>query len=209
MPPPSHYLNISSAGYVYTPSISAYEPGANTFDLRAYVSMASFTPGGFETIMGKWGSSGQTYRFFIDATGHLWTSWKTGVGGATQVDATSTVAVGAANNASIWVRALADPTAGTVTFYTSLDGSAWTQLGATVSGLVTGAVTTASVSQDIVVGQESGGANQFVGKIYETLLQVNGVTVANATFSAQATSTTSFTDPQARSWTVGGGAAIA
>jgi hypothetical protein len=84
----------------------------------------------------------------------------------------STVSVGFTDGARHWVRVTRSASTGDVKFYTSTDGQAWTQLGATVSTTVEGLF---DGTAQVQIGAFGGSGDSFgPGKIYYAELR-NGI----------------------------------
>jgi len=122
----------------------------------------------------------------------------------------STVAVGATDGATTWVRATLDVDNGggqyEVRFYTSADGSTWAQLGTTKTGSV-GVTSVQATTAALEVGSYSGGASGVAtGKFYraQVLNGIGGTTVFDADFTTGITSggQTTFTESSSNAATV-------
>lgn len=135
-------------------------------------------------------------------TGVLQLRWTTD--GSTVNATQSSVATGITDGATKWVRATMDVNDGAgnrvIKFYTSDDGTTWTQLGTTASGPGTTSIFDSTavieVGSDIV-----GTTSLVVGTIYRTIIQSAYDTADNTTslvfdadFDAQAPETTSFNE---------------
>jgi hypothetical protein len=200
-------LNGTSPGRAATPDHSSLDITGD-IDLRVHVAMDDWTPAADQTLIGKYTttSNQRSYRLAIrGTTGLLMLNWSPDGAAANVVD--STVAPTVADGAYLWVRATLDANnnaAGhTVTFYTSTDGSSWTQLG---SAVVTGGTTSIfSGSADLIVGaHQAGTAGNAAGKFAQAQVY-NGIGItlrANPIFSAQNYGTASFADSTGKAWTV-------
>lgn len=106
-------------------------------DIRAKAKLADWTPAADVGLVRKYGTSGnRSYSLYVQATtGKL--LFRYSAIGTTQLDRLSTVATGITDGTAHWVRVTVDVDNGAsghdVIFYTSTDGSSWTQLGATVT----------------------------------------------------------------------------
>lgn len=201
----------TATSYVSTPDTAALKI-AGDIDLRARVSLDDWTPGGNQTLISKWTTTGnqRSYAITVLTNGKLRLSWSPD--GTTVIDRDSTVATGITDGSIMWVRAQLDVDNGggghTVTFFTSVDGELWLPLGDPVP---TAGVTSIYQSTAIVnVGAlDQGASNRVVGKIYsaEILAGLDGLRVADPEFAAQVGGATVFNDG-ALDWTVQSGASI-
>lgn len=102
-------------------------------DIRAKVALDDWTPSAEQIIVRKWWTT-NSYFLSVLTSGLLRFAWTTD--GTTFLSADSTVATGISDGSIRWVRATLDVDNGasgrTITFYTSTDGSTWTQLGSPV-----------------------------------------------------------------------------
>jgi hypothetical protein len=196
-----HYAAFNgSSGYIYTPYNTAFDPGSNPFSYRAFVSPTTATPSAYVIFIGIWENSPTTnneHSFGIAATsGDLVAQW---INGSGQIcSATSTVAPGFQSGIPMWVRADVVPTTGQVTFYTSPDGTVWTQLGSIVYSTNTGAVQTPSSPLSFIIGQTySGGGvyGQLSGNFYAAQFWINGTLIADPVAGASST-----TDAEGWGW---------
>lgn len=115
---------------------------AGDIDVRARIAPTSWSPAGGGTIAAKWDSTGnqRSWLLTLDATGAL--GWLHSANGSANLGTKlSTVTIPATANPGngnpLWVRVTVDVDNGAggwdVRFYYSADGTAWTQLGATVT----------------------------------------------------------------------------
>jgi hypothetical protein len=107
-----------------------------------------------------------------------------------------------------------DVTTGTVTYYTAatIDGT-YTAVEAGSSGTGGAATSLRSTTAPLSVGYEAVkifSPNQLLGRVYEYRLYngIGGTVVADGIFSAQSAGATTWTDPQANTWSLSGGAEI-
>jgi hypothetical protein len=147
-------------------------------DVRVKVALDDWTPSTSNTLVARFGGSGNRgWRVYVHTNGYMYLEWTTD--GTTLITKNSGVAVGATDGSTKWVRATLDVDNGAsgndVRFYTSDDGVVWTQLGATQT---TGGVT--SIYEPTAQPWELGGYGQVtfptVGKIYEVQIRegING-----------------------------------
>jgi hypothetical protein len=143
-------------------------------DIRAQIAPTTWTPTGDQTILAKWESTGnqRSFLFVLKTTGALGLNWSTaGTSGFGEKDSTATIPATAnpGNGNPLWVRAtlkLDNGASGNdVKFYYSTDGTAWTQLGSTVT--TAGVTTLFGGTAPYQVGSfTSGLSTPFDGKVY-------------------------------------------
>ena len=181
-------------------------------DVRARLSLDDWTPSPNCTIVSKWTNSGQrSWVFRVTTSGVLSLFWSAdGVTNAAVIN--STTGLGLPDGAVKWVRVTLDVDNGAagndVKFYTSDDGSSWTQLGTTVT--TAGVTSIFNGTDSVVVGGRADAVEQVVGKVYYAEVRdgIGGAIVASPDFSAQSPGATSFSDAQGNTWTVGSAASI-
>lgn len=205
-------LDGVSPGRASTPDTAALDI-VGDIDVRVHVAMDDWTPTETKILVGKTVATGNqiSWRLGVTTTGTLRMTWTTG--GVTAINADSTVAPTVANGAALWVRATLDVNNGAsgrdVTFYTSVDGEVWTQLGSTITQA--GVTSIFSGTAEVAVsGLNNGTANRLAGKVYSAQIRsgINGAIVANPQFDAQPPGTTSFADSTGLTWTVTAPASI-
>lgn len=128
-------LNGTAGNYASTPDSAAVSITGD-IDLRVCLSMVSWTPSVYHVLFGKYTGTGnqRSYQFGITNTnGYLELATTLDGTAGTNRAQTSTVATGFAAYSTNWVRVTRSASTGTATFYTSQDGTTWTQLGATVA----------------------------------------------------------------------------
>jgi hypothetical protein len=185
-------------------------------DIRMKVRLPDWTPAVTNTLAAKYHTTGnqRSWLFQVNTTGLLQFIWSPNGTSPSALTKTSTVAAGFADGAVGWVRVTLDVDNGAsgndVKFYTSTDGSSWTQLGSTVT---TATATSIFDSTAVVeVGAFSSGTTDFLlGDVYSLAVYdgIAGTLRASPDFAAQSAGTTSFNDAQGNTWTVGAQAAIA
>lgn len=192
-----------------TPNQSAFAPGTTTVDLRARVSRANWVDTvNLGAFISNWSSTAANCRYMLSAGtgGTLIAQW---YAGAVLQTCTSTVAVGVANGTIKWVRALINPAAGTCDFFTSDDGSTWTNLGAQITGKSTTAVQTPGTAQPMRVGLDASGANGMNQKVYYTQVRVNNVVLLDIDWTTKGASPTgTWAGSTGETWTVVGSAVV-
>lgn len=177
----------AASNYGSTPDLAAHR-GMTTLDIIAKASLTKWGNGvGSQNLVYKAGGGAKGYALGVTSGGLLYFS------NHTVTVVTSTVAVGFADGATRYVRALATQSTD-VKFYTSTDGIAWTQLGTTVAYADTFAADTGTM----IFGNRAGG--EFLSG---TLMQVQlwngdstsgGTKVLDADFAAADDNTTLFTE---------------
>lgn len=195
------YLNLSgtSGDYASTPDSAALSITGD-IDIRCKVALTDWTPAATNRLLAKRSGAGTSYDFYLEPSGGL-----AFYDGATQ--AISTAPVGFADGATRWVR-VTRTTTGSVRFYTSADGVAWTQLG---SVLAVAAGNLADTAVQVTLGMwGDGNTSPLNGKIYAAEIRngIDGTLVANPRFDQQTAGTTSFADVYGNVWTLNGTAAI-
>ena len=173
-------LRINGAGTVTCPSTAALVALTGDIDVRIKLSNDGGVPGLFK--VGTWGVylSGTT-PVLINPAG------------------VATAFIPFAYGQVYWMRVTRVESTGVVTFYTSLDGVTWTQLGTTVTG-ASGAISGGAVAISWDVG-----AGALTGNVYyvEVRNGINGTIVASPDFSTAPG--LPFTDAESNVWTVSGG----
>ena len=158
----------TTSNYISVPDETALDITGD-LDLRARVALDDWTPATEAAFVGKWNSAGnqRSYMFSITGAGLLSLYWTTD--GATTITRTATVVSGIADGATKWVRATLDVNNGAsghdVKFFTSDNGTSWTQLGSTVT--TAGTTSVYSGTALATVGAFTPGTSgAFSGKAY-------------------------------------------
>ena len=121
----------TSGNYVSTPD-SVAASVTSDIDIRVKATMTDWTPAATGPLVAKFGAAGsRSYRIFVDTTGKL--NLNLSEDGTNSVSAVSSVATGIADGAVKWVRATWRNSDERAQFFTSDDGSSWTQLGTNVT----------------------------------------------------------------------------
>jgi hypothetical protein len=180
------YLLLTGASGVYasTPDAASLDI-VGDIDIRVKASLDDWTPAAESTLVAKYTATGnqRSYALAVTTGGNLIFRWSEN--GTAEKTETSSVAVSAANGVATWVRATMDVDTGAtdaaVTFYTSTDGTEWTQLGTTQ---LNGGATTSIFASTAVLelgGQTLGTVNRLAGRIYEAqvLSGIGGTSVAH------------------------------
>lgn len=201
------YLRVTgtSGDYASTPDAASLDITGD-IDLRVKVALDDWTPAAESTLIAKYTATGnqRSYALAVTSGGNLILRWSED--GTAEKTETSSAAVSASNGSVTWVRATLDVDDGAsdaqVRFYTSSDGSTWTQLGTTQA---VGATTSIFASTAVLElgSQTAGTVNRAAGKIFraEVLSGIGGTSVA-----APIATTSGITDATPRTWTVQGNA---
>ncbi len=179
-------LDGTSGAYVSTPD-SAHLSIVGDIDLRAYLAMADWTPAATSTIVNKWTTSGnlKSYALQITTGGNLRLLFS--ANGSTTVTKDSTAAVSFTNGAAGYIRATLDVDNGAagydVKFYTSTDGTNWTQLGSTVTTATATSIYDGTAAL-IVGGLDVGVTERPTATIYSVEVRsgIGGTIVADPDF---------------------------
>ena len=214
---PALVLDGTSGNYASAPDSAALSITGD-IDLRVDVALNNWVPAGLGVFIAKDGSSNRDYNFFIDFAGRLRFMYTTD--GLSLRMTYSSVATGFADFSRNWVRVTYASASGKVNFYTSSDGSTWTQLGSEQT-ILSGAIHDGTAALGVGDATIS---NPSVGKIYRAQVYdgIDGTLAFDADFSAQGSNTTSFTESSANAatvtlngnahigprWTINGGATI-
>ena len=213
----NRWLEHTGSNYLYLPGVqlnNASTPDSaalditGDIDLRVKVALDDWTPVSEISILGKWEVTGFSSSYLLDVAtnGTLKLIWSTT--GSNVISATSTVATGIADGATKWVRATFDVDNGAsgydAKFFTSDDGSAWTQLGTTVTGGSTTSIF--SGTGKLEIGTYGGGLQPARGKFYraQVLNGIGGTVAFDANFETGITTNlpTTFTESSANAATV-------
>ena len=177
------FLDHTGTNYVYLPGVNGNYisvPDADALDItgdmdvRVQVAMDDWTPSSDTALMAKWAGGG-SWILRLQTNGTLVLLWRES--GGTTLTKASTASVAAADGTVKWVRATLDVDNGAsgndVKFFTSDNGTSWTQLGTTVT---TAGVTNIAVSAFAVqVGIYDNGFGQpATGKFYRAQI-FNGI----------------------------------
>lgn len=216
--PSPKYLDIAGqygmAGAT-TPSSTALDI-AGDIDIRVRVAPLTWTPSAARIIldMGHPSSGSREWHFYLDTGSSLAFAWLNTAGGQTNV--ASTAGVGGVDGQEKWVRVTLDVDNGasgyTARFYTSDDGSTWTQLGSAVTGSGVTNIRTANANL-LQIGRLDGGTgHEWRGKVFRAEVRrgIDGTMVANFDPKDAAAGAGSFTAPTTgETWTISDGGRIA
>ena len=199
------YLPWDGRNYVYLPGIlsnllSTPDAAAlditGDIDLRIQIAMDDWTPSITSPLISKWKSvSDRSYTLRLNTDGALAFIWS--ADGTAAITRTST-GTGIADGVVKWIRVTLDVDNGAsghdVKFFTSDDGTTWTQLGTTIT--TAGTTSIYNSTQVLGIGQETDGTSITAGKIYraQILNGIDGVPVLDVDTSQIASgAATSFT----------------
>lgn len=161
------------------------------------------------TLVGKFTTTGnqKSYQLYISSWGVLHLGWSTT--GSDDLSANATDSLTFAENTVKWVRATMDVNNGAgqrvIKFYTSDDGTTWTQLGSTVTA--SGATSIYSGTAGLTMPTHSaGGSNLLLGYLYRVIIKDGydgaGNTIVDVNFETATAGATSFTESSANALTV-------
>ncbi|MEU4804311.1 hypothetical protein [Actinosynnema sp. NPDC023587] len=208
--PGQAYLQLpgSSGNTATTPDAAALDI-VGDIDIRAHIAADDWTPAADSAIVAKFLTTGnqRSYSLLLSTAGALVLAFSTD--GTAVISKTSTANLSAlAAGASAWVRATMDVDNGasgyTVRFYTSTDGTTWTQLGLDV---VTATATSIHAGTAVLeLGSRNGGTTDLLaGKVFEAEVRtgIGGTAVAHPVAT-----TSGITDLTGLVWTVNGTASL-
>jgi hypothetical protein len=202
-------LNLpgGSGNYVSSPDHASLDITGD-IDVRAFIQPDDWTPSPQQAILSKYNVTGnqRSYQFILRTPGQLEFTWSTN--GTATVTAVSSVATGFTDGTSGWVRATLAVATGTVIFYTSTDGTNWTQLGtAQVSGVTSIFAGTATAN---IGARSAGTVDVFNGLFHQAEIRsgINGTIVASPRFDNLVPGATSMVDSTGKTWTLNGTASI-
>ncbi|MGA5116851.1 hypothetical protein [Streptomyces pseudogriseolus] len=206
---PAFVLLPGSSGNTATTPDAAALDITGDLDIRVKLSADDWTPSSDSYLLSKYTTTGnqRSYALALTSTGVLALQWSADGTNGMSKNATANLA-SLANGTTKWVRATLDVDNGasghTVRFYTSDDGSAWTQLGTAVTTAGTTSVYASTAALEL--GSRNGGTSDFLaGKIYEAEVKngIGGTTVAHPVATASG-----FTDVTGLVWTANGTASF-
>jgi hypothetical protein len=183
------FLDWIGTNYVYLPGVAGNYltvPDENAFDItgdidiRVQVALDDWTPAAIAYVLGKSTAVQYSYVLQVNTSGTLSLLWSPD-GGTTVITKTSTVAPTIGNGQPLWIRATLDVDNGAsgydVQFFTSTNGTTWTQLGTTVT--TAGTTSIFSGTAEIRIGRGASGTQLMIGKHYraQILNGIDGTTV--------------------------------
>lgn len=139
-------------------------------DIRMKVAVDDWTPSADMCLVAK-EQTGSTisYRLVLNNAGKLQLGLS--AAGSVVTTATSSVTTGVADGAVKWVRATWRPSDGRTQFFTSNDGSAWSQLGTNITLAVASIFD--STSQVEIGTRRAGAQDPLAGKVYRAQIRNN------------------------------------
>jgi hypothetical protein len=203
------FLPGSSGNTVTTPDAAALDITGD-IDIRIKLAAADWTPTADSYLLSKYVTTGnqRSFALVLTSTGTLAFQWS--ADGTTAVTKNSTANLASlAGNAVKWVRATLDVDNGAagndVKFYTSDDGTTWTQLGTTVTTAGTTSIFASTAVLEL--GSRNAGTSDFLisGKIFEAEVKngIDGTTVAHPVATSSG-----ITDATGLTWTLNGTAIL-
>ena len=202
------YLPGLAGNWATAPDAAALDITGD-IDIRCKVAMDDWTPTALSTLVGKYGASGQrSYLLYLNTTGTL--GFQSTADGSTTITSTSTIAPTVADGATLWVRATLDVDNGasgnTVTFYTSTDGTNWTQLGDAIVNAGTTSIFNSTALLGVGAYATSGATSPTRGRFFraQVLNGIGGTVAFDANFETSITglTQTSFTESSTNAATV-------
>lgn len=163
----------AGGGIVATASTFTTSPIIGGLDVKAKITPNVWPP---TNVSSPLSSTAVTFRLNTTANGTIQLNTTDGIT-TTNGPASNTLPI--TLNTAKWIRATLNPNDGSgnrvYKFYTSDDGTTWTQLGTTQT--VAGAITIATISGAVEFGSNAGGNNAFRGTYHRLIVQ--------STFDAQ------------------------
>jgi hypothetical protein len=175
--------------YASTPDAAALDITGD-IEIVVRVALDDWTPAAQNTLLSKRLSTlsvTDSYEFSVQASGVLRFIWSDGVVNNLKE---STIAPTVVDGAELWVRATLDVDNGAsgsdLKFFTSSDGIAWNQLGATVTTAGVSAI--AATANDLRIGIRGTASSPAAGKVFRAIVRdgIGGTTVFDADFTQQA-----------------------
>lgn len=178
-------LPSTAGNYASTPDSVANSSLSTDFDIRAKVAADDWTPSdasagfaGVSSVVGKFASQfSWIFGIASDATFNGCLYFGRSTNGSNFTTVKSSVVTGFADGTTNWIRVTRATS--TVTFYTSADGSSWTQLGTTqtLSGTIFDSTAAVQIGEHPSLGA---GYAKFAGLVYYVELRssVAGTVVA-------------------------------
>ena len=204
-----NYVYLSGAASNYM-SVADNPPLDVTgdIDIRVNVALDDWTPGALTALVTKWNAGQYAYYFGIASNNRFQFYWSAdGTNIVNTSGVVSSVAPTVTDGSPLWVRVTLDVDNGAggndTKFWTSTDGTNWTQLGTTTTLSGTTSIFSGSASVFIGVGQT--GAQPAKGKFFRSIIKngIDGTTVLDADASViTLPSQTTFVDRSSNAYTV-------
>ena len=202
-----------SGDYAHTPDSAAVSVTGD-LDIRCHVALDDWTPAGTSTLVDKRSGGDDAYQLRVLTSGLLSMIWYTG---STYVQPASTVAPTVADGEPLHVRVTVDVDNGAagndVTFYTSVDGVVWSQLGDVVTTAGVSVIADTAWKLNIGASQGAGNVERMAGTVYSAQVYdgIDGTLVAdfNPTRDSSGYGDASITSgTSGEVWTVAGAASV-
>ncbi len=180
--PKGLYLPGAAGHSATTPDTPVFD--VTDIDVRVYLTPNDWTAGIFQWIVGCYGVDNR-WGLQIRDGGQLQLAYSTNGGDWNAID--SLAAVPFINGESGWVRATLDSNNGagnhTTTFYTSIDGILWTELGAPL--VAAGVVVLHPGTLPLSIGQTNNDINPYAGLIHRVIFldSIGGSAVFDVDFT--------------------------
>ena len=199
------YLRLPGTGTNYASTPDKPALSLTNVDVRARIMPDSWASGVNRAVISQFHGTNDQRSWFLrlNASGSL-TLVVSGDGAASTFIQVA-VAVPFADGQAGWVRAAYQANSGSgqylCRFYTSTDGSTWTQLGTDQTGA---SITLHDSTAPLVVGMYGNGVLPFPGRVYRAVVLngVDGTAVADFDASLAEAGATSFTASTGETWTV-------
>lgn len=200
-PSMTHFRLSGAAGNFASTPDSAAVSITGSIELMGRAAPTSYT-GAVQVVIAKDdGSTNRDYNLFIDAAGKLNFVYSTDGSTVTGRTATSTAVIPFSALALSFLKATYNTATGAVQFFTSPDGSVYTQLGTTVT-ITAGAIHNGTGT--LTVGANGAGANRLTGRVYyaEVRNGIGGIVVASFSPSLGLRDDVSVTAATGEIWTL-------
>lgn len=161
------YLPGVASNYVSVPDAANLDITGD-IDIRLHVAADDWTPGADQCLLAKWDTAGGNRSFTVELldTGNIRLRWS--VDGTASTTEDSSVAPTLTDGDDLHIRITLDADNGSggadTTFYTSTDGSTWTQLGDVGSKGATTSINSGTAIVEVGTRDQSG--IPFAGKVH-------------------------------------------
>lgn len=187
------YLPGSSGNYADTPDSAAISV-ISDIDVRVWAAATDWTPTGRRQLMSIFGTSAgdnSAWWFSIETSGAI--GWHAVNAAASSSFVASSVATGLGDGVDEWIRATWRASDGRTQFFTSDDGSSWSQLGTDLTANV-GDIRDAT--RDLRIGSRGNESENFEGNIYRAQVYdgIGGTLVFAMDFTDETPGATSVTE---------------
>ena len=204
------------SGDIATTPDAAATSVTGDIDIRCHAAPDDWTPAANMAFMTKRSGADGNFSWYMliqtNGTLHLW--WTPDGTNASALGKSSTAATGAANGSDLHVRATLNVDAGStdndVTFYTSPDGTTWTQLGDVVN--TAGTTSIHDGASNLNVGANDTAFDLFAGVVFSAQVYdgIAGTLVGDFNPSRDGTvgASTVTSSTTSEVWTIAGSASI-